>query len=168
MDTILLFLLLVAIAAGGAALWWLRGRIQRIEEQLQGFAPLSLVPDRLHALGRTLEKLDPERVRLELEQLRAQLKRVESLVAVPPSKVEPPDESAPPRATVMRALVTRDLMARDYHSVVILHEDHELEGQALKLRVEAMRNGLRVVGTVHVIGDELREVRLEPSYTMFP
>ena len=165
MDTLLLVLLLLALAGGAAVTWWLRGRLRQTEERLQEFAPLSLVPDRLQALARVIESLDPEQVREELESIRDALQRVEDLVAVPVVVEESAEE--PELSVRVRAAIQRHLREEGYEAVNVVDEDAELSASGA-VRVECRRHGLRILGTVQVKDERVVAADLSPSYTMFP
>ncbi|MBC8329586.1 MAG: hypothetical protein H8E31_12665 [Planctomycetes bacterium] len=166
MDTLLLVLLLLVIAGGASATWWLRGRLRELEERLDEFAPLSLVPDRLQALARVIEHFDPDQVREELESIRDALQRVEDLVAVPVVVEEAsPEPELPIR---IRAAVQRHLREEGYEAINVLEEDQDLVSNPTKIRVECRRRGLRILGTVQVENERVVGVDLSPSYTMFP
>ena len=156
METLLLVLLLLVIAGGASATWWLRGRLRDLEERLGEFAPLSLVPDRLQALARVIESLDPEQLREELESIRDALQRVEDLVAVPVVVEEAGEE--PELPIRVRAAIQRHLRDEGYEAV----------NDPAKVRGECRRRGLRILGTVLVEGERVVEADLAPSYTMFP
>ena len=68
----------------------------------------------------------------------------------------------------MRALVGRYLRDDGCRSVNILDPEEELEGDELEVRVECLRDGLRVLGTVKVSGNNVESTDLDSSYTMFP
>jgi len=165
-ETLLLVLLLLVIAGGASATWWLRGRLRDLEERLGEFAPLSLVPDRLQALARVIESLDPEQLREELESIRDALQRVEDLVAVPVVVEETGEE--PELPIRVRAAIQRHLRDEGYEAVNVLDEDEALASDPAKVRVECRRRGLRILGTVLVEGERVVEADLAPSYTMFP
>ncbi|RMH01226.1 MAG: hypothetical protein D6702_11960 [Planctomycetota bacterium] len=166
MDSLLLVLLLLSLAGGAASLWWLRGRLRRLEERLDALEILNLVPDRLQALARVIERLDPERLRTEIEGIRAALARVEDLVAVP--AVVEQEAPEPDPATVVRAVVRRYLREEGYEAVNVLSPDEELTGERCEVRVECRRRGLRILGSVTLEEGRVVATDLSPSYTMFP
>ena len=166
MDTLLLILLIAALLVFLAGGWWLRDRVKALEERLQELGSFALVPDRLQALARVVENLEPEEIRQELMAIRDQLRRVEDLVAVP--VVGRGEEPEPDRPAVIRALVTRHLRESDYEAIKIVDDIVPQNGQATTVQVECLRHGHRLRGSVVVEGDDVVETRLEPSYTMFP
>jgi hypothetical protein len=166
METLLLVLLLLVVAGGASATLWLRQRLRDLEERLREFAPLSLVPDRLQALARVIEELDPEEVREELEAIQAALQRVEDLAAVP--AVVEKEAPEPPLPVRIRAAVQRRLREEGYEGVNVLDEDVVLAGSPERVRVECRKRGLRILGTVTVVDERVTELDLAPSYTMFP
>ncbi len=166
METLLLVLLLLLIAGGASAIWWLRSRLRELEERQQEFAPLSLVPDRLQALARVIESLDPEQVREELQSIRDALQRVEDLVAVPVVVEETAEE--PDLPVRLRATIQRHLREEGYEAVNVVEDDELLAQSPERVRVECRRRGLRILGTVRIEDERVVDTDLSPSYTMFP
>lgn len=165
-DTLLLVLLLLALAGGAAATLWLRGRLRDLEERLESFASLSLVPDRLQALARAIEGFDPQGLRDEVESVRAALQRVEDLVAAPAAAAPAAPEA--PLATRLRAAIQRRLREEGYEAVSVVDDDARLAEAPARVRVEARRRGQRIVGSVTLEGERVVEIDLSPSFTMFP
>ncbi len=167
METTLLIIVSLSLVLGLGIGWWLFSRARQIEERIEQFSALALVPDRLQALARSIEDLDPPQLRAELDMLRSTLERVEDLAAVPPgsaSLLEDP-ESRPQR---LRALITRELRAEGYRGIKVIEDDEILLANKVELRVECQRDGLRILGTVRLEGEKLIATDLNPSYTMFP
>lgn len=165
-DTLLFVLLLLALAGGASAIWWLSGRLHDLEERLQSFAHLSLVPDRLQALARVIEGLDAQGLREDVESVRAALRRVEDLVAAPAAAASPAPE--PPLAARLRAAIQRRLREEGYEAVNVVDEDAQLAESPARVRVEARRRGQRILGNVTLEGERVVEIDLSPSFTMFP
>ncbi len=166
MEPLLLLLVCILLLGSMGTAWWQWSRSRRFEERLDEFSALTLVPDRLQALSRSLEDLDPPQLRAELDALRRALEWIEDLAAVPPgatSKV-----AGVERSRQVRALVGRYLRDDGCRSVNILDPEEELEGDELEVRVECLRDGLRVLGTVKVSGNNVESTDLDSSYTMFP
>ncbi|MDP6849929.1 MAG: hypothetical protein QGH51_09515 [Planctomycetota bacterium] len=166
METLLLLLVCVLLIGSMGTAWWQWSRSRRFEERLDEFSALTLVPDRLQALARSLEDLDPPQLRAELDALRRALDRIEDLAAVPPGtsvKAEGVE-----RSRQVRALVGRHLREEGCRAVNILDSEDALEEEELAVRVECLRDGLRVLGTVKVSGNQVESTDLDSSYTMFP
>ncbi len=172
MELLILILILLLATAAGAVVWWLRDRLDRLDEGMRAYSDLTLVPDRLQALARVLEGLDPPRLREELDAIHVALDRVEALLASPPASPESEGDSLqreqPPRSVQVRAVIVRGLRERGCESVYLREEDQVLDEDPAMVRVECRRKGLRLTGTVTVEGDQLTQVELEPSYPMFP
>ena len=100
METTLIGLLVLALALGGGAIFWLRLRLNRLEEELRDFRPLSLVPDRLNALVKAVEAFDREEILHEIARIQEGLDRVESLSASPAQA----DAPAPTQAEAVAEL----------------------------------------------------------------
>ncbi|MCX8228866.1 MAG: hypothetical protein OTJ44_02835 [Planctomycetota bacterium] len=164
MEISLAIALGVLFFGGGLAYWSLRRKLLAQEEVLQEMAPLSLLPDRLQALAKIIEDLDPEQVRTEFERMHENLLRIEDLAAAPTAE----GAKAPSRPQIVRALVLRWLRDEGYYSVRIRNEDSELDSQEVSVVVEAVRRGLLLRGSIQVQGDQVAEAALDPSYSMFP
>jgi len=149
-----------------AGLWWIVRRLNALESGLKDLSSLSLVPDRLHALAKVIEELDPKAVQAEFDRIHDSLSRLEDL-AVTDSAADDGGDGAS-RPTTVRALAIRWLRDEGYYSARILNEDDELSGQEVEVVVEAIRDGLRHRGHVLVCGNEIQEANLDPSYSMFP
>ena len=163
MDISLAILLGALLLGGALGYWSLRRKLMAQEEILKEMAPLSLLPDRLQALAKIIEDLDPEQVRAEFERMHENLLRIEDLTAASSGSLE-----APSRPQAVRALVTRWMRDEGYYSVQIQNEDSELNSQEVSVVVQAVRQGLLVRGIVQVQGDQVAEAALDPSYSMFP
>ena len=166
METALLVLVSLSLLLGLGIAWWMFSRARAVEERFEQFSALALVPDRLQALARVLEELDPPQLRAEIDNLRATLERIEDLAAVPPGSGGDEDQLERPQR--VRALVARALRDEGYRGIRILDEDKLLLPDKAALRVECHRDGLRILGTIKVEGEKLVATDLVPSYTMFP
>jgi len=166
METILLVLVALTLIATSAMAFRLWGLAKELEERMDRFTALSLVPDRLQALARVLEDLNPPELRAELDALRSALGRVEDLAAspIPGGAIE----TSASRPVAVRALIIRHLREEGCRAVRILDEDEALSREELEVRIECLRDGTRVLGTVRVLEDAVIGSDLASSYTMFP
>lgn len=160
MDTLpyVLFGLTTATVIALSVWWVLRAR--RLESWLETYAALALLPDRVQALGRKVEDLDPAALRAELDAIRADLARIEDLISAP--------SGASPPSTV-RASIFRHLREDGYRAVTLEDPRVELsEKGSCLLPLSAIRSGVRVRGHVRLLDGEVVETDLEPSYDLFP
>ncbi len=164
METTLIGLLVLALALGGGAIFWLRLRLNRLEEELRDFSPLSLVPDRLNALVKAVEAFDREEILHEISRIQEGLDRVESLSASPTQA----DAPAPTRAEAVAALVIRWLRAEEYVGIKIQADEDALGMDEVEVPVRAVRRGVLIQGHIRIRGEDVVEAQLEPSYTAFP
>jgi len=104
METALLVIVSLSLLLGLGIAWWLFSRARAVEERFEQFSALALVPDRLQALARVLEELDPPQLRAEIDNLRSTLERIEDLAAVPPGSVADAEDPVD-RPQRVRALV---------------------------------------------------------------
>lgn len=164
METILagLLILLTLLVAGG--LWLLTGRLRAIDERLRDLGALALLPEKLKALSERMEDLDTDALAMEVDRLRDDVERIESLATAPGTG----HAREVSRAERIRAAITRYLRDEGYRSVHVLAEEEQLESNPDEVVVEAVRQGLQVKGKVQLVGGEVAETRLDPSYSMFP
>ena len=62
-------LLTFMVAGAGVVLWQVSKRLKRVQERLEAMQVLSLLPDRVQALSRVVEDLDPGLIREEFERI---------------------------------------------------------------------------------------------------
>lgn len=162
----LALLVLACLLGGGAlvALWRQHRRLLEIEERIQEAAPLSFLPDRVQAVARAIEGADLHGLHERVEGIAAGLARVEDLVVAPASG----QGASGSRAQQVRARVLRQMRDEGYGSIRILSAEQDLESDPSEVRVQALRRGVLVSGSVQVAGDEVVEIRLDPLYTAFP
>ena len=165
MDFILLALLCLSLAALAVIAWYLRKQLRRFEARFNDFKALRFMPDRIQALAKEIESMQISDVRDELDSIQATLRRIEDLSVVP---VEGARESTLPRHQQLRALVTRDLLSRDYVDIVIDSADEELSAEQVQVSLTAKRNGAIVTGVVSVDHDIITDINLKTHYITFP
>ena len=165
MDFILLALLCLSLAALAVIAWYLRKQLRRFEARFDDFKALRFMPDRIQALAKEIESMQISDVRDELDSIQATLRRIEDLSVVP---VEGAPESTLPRHQQLRALVTRDLLSRDYVDIVIDSADEELSAEQAQVSLTAKRNGAIVTGVVSVDNDIITDINLKAHYITFP
>lgn len=174
METLLFVAALGLVAGVLASVWQLRARVQRQLRLLAELSSLNILQDRMQALAEMVQQVDAPRLRRELErihdelaELREELRRLADQAARPMVTV-PFVAAEPSRAERVRALVRHHLREEGYGSIRLLASDPELEGDDVTIRVEAVRHGLRVLGTVTVQDGAVRDVSLDPNYSLFP
>ncbi|MBT3341109.1 MAG: hypothetical protein HOM34_02515 [Planctomycetes bacterium] len=157
-------LLTFMVAGAGVVLWQVSKRLKRVQERLEAMQVLSLLPDRVQALSRVVEDLDPGLIREEFERIHTALARLEALAASP-AGAAPPEIS---RADVVRALVHRWLRDEGYRSARLLDGETDFSKDPVAIQVRGILNGTQIEGSVLVRGDEVVEATLEPDYRAFP
>lgn len=165
-DPLLFLPIGLGLAVAVAGLWWIFRRLNSMESGLKELSPLALIPDRLHALAKVIEELDPEAVKAEFDRIHDALSRLEDLAVTGPEAGVAGEGTS--RQVRVRALVIRWLRDEGYYSARILNEDDELNGHEIEVVVEAVKEGLFHRGHVLVHGNEIQEAHLDPSYSMFP
>lgn len=173
MEFLLLGLLFLALAAGLWAAWRVYVRLRRIEREVRDLAALNLLHDRMQALADMVQQVDAPKLRRELERIYdslhavdVSLQRLADHTARPMPAPQP--EYAQSRADSVRNRVRTTLRDEGYQSIRILAAEPDLEAEPAVLRVEAQRQGLRVLGTVTVERGQVVDLRLDPNYALFP
>lgn len=160
-------LIALACLLAGAALfgvWRLHQRLTEVAERIQEAAPLAFLPERVHAVARSLEQGDLPGLHERVERIAEGLARVEDLVIAPAEG----GQVAGTRSQQVRARVLRHLRDEGYASIRILTPEAELDADPAEVRVQALRRGSLLTGRLVVAGDEVLEVRLDPLHTAFP
>ncbi|MFT7517160.1 MAG: hypothetical protein ACI84O_000950 [Myxococcota bacterium] len=165
MDIILLVLLCLSLVALATIAWYMRTQLLRFEARFDDFKALRFMPDRIQALAKEIEAMPVSEVRGELDDIHATLRRIEDLSAAP---VPALNDSTPLSPQMLRALVTRDLLSRDYVDIVISSSDDELLSEQTRIAVTAKRNGASVNGFVNVDNEIITDINLKAHYTTFP
>ncbi|TAH38650.1 MAG: hypothetical protein EYC70_04585 [Planctomycetota bacterium] len=134
---------------------------------------LNLLHERMQALADTVQQVDAPRLRRELERIYDSLHVVDlSLQRLADQTSRPVipavSELGASHAEQVRSRVRTQLRDEGYQSIRILAGDHDLEADPATLRVEAQRQGLRVLGTVTVERGLVVDVNLDPNYALFP
>ncbi|MDP6963730.1 MAG: hypothetical protein QGF46_06140 [Planctomycetota bacterium] len=167
MDILLLALLCLSLAALATIAWYMRKKLRRFEARFNDFKSLRFMPDRLQSLSKKFDSLQLEEIDAELDSIRATLRRIEDLASAPSSQLSG-DESGVSRPQAVRALVSRELLAREYVDVVISSDDDSLSGDRVEVALTAKRRGASVAGTVIVDNQTLCDINLKANYTTFP
>lgn len=164
MQLALLILLCALASVALFAAWRVLRRLDDLEERLQETAPLTFLPDRVQALGRSLESADLGGLHERMERLAEGVARVEDLVVAPAQS----GQAVSSRAQVVRARVIRHLREEGLSSVRVQSDDAELEQDPAQVQIRALRRGTLLHGSVTVVGEDVVDVRLDPIYTAFP
>ena len=164
METTLLALALLLLAAALVLLWRLYRRTAAIEDKLRALSALDFVPDRLQMLAKRIEELDLDPLHGAMEGFGERMQRLEDLA----STAAPASNEMPDRRRIIRALVVRTLRDEGFESVRILSSEDELDGDSMEVRVQAVRRGVQCAGTVEIADGGLAGIHVEPSYTAFP
>lgn len=165
MDFILLVLLSLSLVALATIAWYLRKQLLRFESRFEDFKALRFMPDRIQALAKEIEAMQISEVRRELDEIHATLRCIEDLSA---TSAAVPMNSSPLSPQMLRALVARDLLTRDYADIVITSSDEELLAGQTRIAVTAKRNGASVNGFVNVDNEVITDINLKAHYTTFP
>ena len=165
MDFILLALLCLSLVALATIAWYMRKQLRRFEARFSDFKSLRFMPDRIQALGKEIESMQVAELHDEIESMQAALRRIEDLTASPQATAS---ESVQERPQMVRALVTRELLSRNYADVVIDSSDEDLSAAQVQVAVTAKRRGASVNGVVVVNNGIVGDINLKAHYTTFP
>jgi len=164
LELALLVLVCLLTAAALFAGWRLHRRLGEIEERIQDSSALAFLPDRVQAVARAIESADLGGLHERVERLAEGVARVEDLVITPGENGGP----AGTREQQVRARVIRHLRDEGYSSIRLQTDAAELGMDPAVVRIQALKRGALIHGTVTVTGDEIGEVHLDPLYTAFP
>lgn len=140
-------------------------RAKELEAELRGRDEQKVVLDRLDEIEQLLRQLDPEPTRAELSRLRASVGQL----LEPPAAPEPlPEADEISRVQEVKQLINRHLRRAGCDQVQILDGDHQLDGDEIEVRIEAMRDGLCIKGRLQVVGKDVREIGLDDTHKLFP
>jgi hypothetical protein len=159
-------LTLLSAAAVGFLAYWVRGRV--LEQRLAILDAIAELGQRVAQLEHSIHAADVAPLERKLDGLADKLKNLDRRLAVlGTSRVTAPSEGASAAGLEPRQAVEDSLERRGFQSVKIVSESSSESGPA-EFRVEAIRNGVAVKGSVFVHQGVVAETRLTPVYELFP